>query len=178
MGTAAPKEGGKHEAEDFPEELLLGSQAAFDLDDEVIRQAHVAEGLVQGFDIALGLALLVLMAFFRMQTSAVDGLRVLFDVSLGAGQPFPFIISEPYDTHGSGACTQRFAYPVLSLEATLAISHTRVSCEKRTAGEIEAHFSHTAGKPTHSAMACGHRGHGWRLGGIQAKDGGGLRQTV
>ena len=36
MGAAAPKEGGKHEAEDFPEELLLGSQTAFDLDDEVI----------------------------------------------------------------------------------------------------------------------------------------------
>jgi hypothetical protein len=36
MGTAAPKERGKHEAEDFPEELLLGSQTAFDLDDEVI----------------------------------------------------------------------------------------------------------------------------------------------
>src|SRR4029450_350454 len=51
MGTAAPKEGGKHEAEDFPQELLLGSQAAFDLDDEVIRQAYVVEGLVQGFDI-------------------------------------------------------------------------------------------------------------------------------
>jgi hypothetical protein len=36
MGTATPKERGKHEAEDFPEELLLGSQPAFDLDDEVI----------------------------------------------------------------------------------------------------------------------------------------------
>jgi hypothetical protein len=44
MGAAAPKEGGKHEAEDFPEEFLLGSQAAFDLDDEVIRQAEVVEG--------------------------------------------------------------------------------------------------------------------------------------
>ena len=85
MGTAAPKEGGKHEAEDFPQELLLGSQAAFDLDDEVIRQAYVVEGLVQGFDIALGLALLVLMAFFRLQTTACDGFGVLFDVSFGKG---------------------------------------------------------------------------------------------
>src|SRR6266849_6754005 len=81
QGTEAPKEGGKHKAEDFPEELLLGSQAAFDLDDEVIRQAHVVEGLVQGVDIALGVAWLLLMAFFRMQTPAVDGLSVLFDVS-------------------------------------------------------------------------------------------------
>ena len=37
MGTAAPKERGKHEAEDFPEELLLSAQATFDLEDEVIR---------------------------------------------------------------------------------------------------------------------------------------------
>jgi hypothetical protein len=36
MGTAAPKERGKHEAEDFSQELLLGSQTAFELDDEVI----------------------------------------------------------------------------------------------------------------------------------------------
>jgi hypothetical protein len=85
MGTAAPKEGGKHEAEDFPEELLLGSQAAFDLDDEVIRHAHVVEGLVQGVDSALGLALLVLMAFFRVQATACDGFSVLFDVSFGRG---------------------------------------------------------------------------------------------
>ena len=38
----------------------------FDLDDEILRHAHVVEGLVQGVDIALGLALLLLMAFFRM----------------------------------------------------------------------------------------------------------------
>jgi hypothetical protein len=85
MGTAAPKEGGKHEAEDFSEKLLLGVQAAFDLDDEVIRQAHIVEGSVQGVEIALGLALLVLMAFFRLQTTACDGFGVLFDVSFGKG---------------------------------------------------------------------------------------------
>ena len=44
-------------------------------------------------------------------------------------------------------CTQRFAYPLPSLEETFAISNTRVSCEKRTSGESEAHVSHTAGKP-------------------------------
>jgi hypothetical protein len=98
MGTAAPKEGGKHEAEDFPEELLLGSQAAFDLEDEVIRQAHVVEGLVQGVDIALGLTLLVLMAFFRMQATAVDGFGVLFDVSFGSGHgAFLRLVCQLYD---------------------------------------------------------------------------------
>jgi hypothetical protein len=104
MGTAAPKEGGKHEAEDFPEELLLSSQAVFDLDDEVIRQAHVVEGLVQGFDIALGLALLVLMALFRMQTPAVDGFSVLFDVLLGAGHgAFLRLVCQLYDFEGNHA---------------------------------------------------------------------------
>src|SRR5215475_12801509 len=85
MGTAAPKEGGKHEAEDFSEKLLLGVQAAFDLDNEVIRHAHVVESLVQSVDIALGLALLVLMACFRLQATACDGFGVLFDVSFGKG---------------------------------------------------------------------------------------------
>jgi len=64
MGTSTAKEGGEHEAEDCAKPLLLDAQSAFDLDDEVIRQAHVVEGLVQRFDIALGLALLVLLACF------------------------------------------------------------------------------------------------------------------
>jgi hypothetical protein len=85
MGTAAPKEGGNHAAEDCPEALLLGAPAACDRDDEVRRHAHVVEGLGPGVEIALGLALLVLMALFRMQTPAVEGFRVLFDVSWGAG---------------------------------------------------------------------------------------------
>src|SRR5207247_4864460 len=84
MGTAAPKERGKHEAEDFPEALLLSAQATFDLEDEVIREAHVVEGLVQGVDIALSLALLVLMACFRMQATAVNGFGVLSDVAFGS----------------------------------------------------------------------------------------------
>jgi hypothetical protein len=80
MSTAAPKEGGKHEAEDFSKELLLGSQAAFDLDDEVIRQAQVVEGLVQGSDITLGVALLVLMAFFGMQATTSLTYRLVRDM--------------------------------------------------------------------------------------------------
>jgi hypothetical protein len=64
----------------------LGAQAAFDLDDEVIGHAHVVEGLMQGFDIALGLALLSLMACFCMQATACGGFGVLVDVSFGAGR--------------------------------------------------------------------------------------------
>src|SRR5262249_43166442 len=93
-------------------------------------------------------------------------------------QPFPPVISEPYETHGSGACTQHFAHPVPSLEATFAISNTRMSCGKRTSSVLEAHWPHTAGQPSRRAMAWSHQGYYWRLGGIKAKDGGGLLQTV
>ena len=56
-------------------------------------------------------------------------------------QPFPLIIQEPYETHGSGVCTQHFTQPVPSLEATFAISNTRMSCGKRTSGVLEATLS-------------------------------------
>jgi hypothetical protein len=57
IGASAPKERGKHEAEECAEQLLLGSQAAFNLDDEGIGYAQVIEGLMEGADIALGLSL-------------------------------------------------------------------------------------------------------------------------
>src|SRR5215471_7396226 len=91
---------------------------------------------------------------------------------------FPLIVQAPYEMHASGECTQRFVYLVPSLEATLASSSTRRSCGKRTVGVLEAHCPHSAGKLSRRAMEYGHRGHGWRLGGIKAKDGGGLLQTV
>jgi len=71
IGIDAAKECGKHEAEDFAEPLLLGSQAAFDLGNEVVRQAEIVEGLVEGFDIALGLSLLVLVALLPPTAVAV-----------------------------------------------------------------------------------------------------------
>src|SRR5712691_3479161 len=65
--------------------LLLGSQAAFDLGDEVIGQAQGVEGLVEGFDIALGSFLLALMALFGAQTPPCDGFGLFFDVLSSAG---------------------------------------------------------------------------------------------
>jgi len=85
MGTSTAKEGGEHEAEDCAKPLLLDAQSAFDLDDEVIRQAHVVEGLVQRFDIALGLALLVLLACFGIHTTSFEGIGVLFGGSCSLG---------------------------------------------------------------------------------------------
>src|SRR4030095_14403653 len=81
MGTAAPKERGKHEAEDFPEELLLGAQTAFDPDDEVIGDAKIIKGLVERLDIPLGLALLVYMAFLSIKAAPFDSFRLLVSVS-------------------------------------------------------------------------------------------------
>ena len=85
IGTATAEKGGEHEAEDFTEQLLLGSQAAFDLGDEVVGQAQVMEGLVEGFDIALGLSLLAFVAFLGMQATPCDGLSLFSGVSFGWG---------------------------------------------------------------------------------------------
>ena len=38
---SSAKESGKHEADDFAQELVLGLQAAFDLGDERLREAQV-----------------------------------------------------------------------------------------------------------------------------------------
>jgi hypothetical protein len=69
----AAEERGEHEAKDIAEELLLSSQAAFDLGDQVVGQAHVVEGLGEGLNIALGLAPLVLVTLLGMETTAFDG---------------------------------------------------------------------------------------------------------
>ena len=46
-GRATAKERREHHAKDFPQQLLLASQAAFDLLDEVVRQADIASELLQ-----------------------------------------------------------------------------------------------------------------------------------
>jgi hypothetical protein len=85
LGIDAAEERGEHQAEDCAKPLLLGSQAAFDLGDEVVGQAQIMESLVEGVNSALGLSLLALVAFFGIETPPCDGFGVLFDVSLGAG---------------------------------------------------------------------------------------------
>ena len=77
--------------------------------------------------------------------------------SLGAMQQVPLIVSAPYESHGSGECTQRLAHPVPSLEETCTFSNTWAPCGQRALGVIEAHFSHPASKLSRRAMACGDR---------------------
>jgi hypothetical protein len=84
-GIDAAEERREHQAEDFAKQLLLGSQAACDLGDEVVGPAQSMESVVEGIHSALGLSLLARVAFFGMETPPCDGFGVLFDVSLGAG---------------------------------------------------------------------------------------------
>src|SRR5438093_241913 len=78
IGIDAAEKRGEHEAEDFAESLLLSSPAAFDLSDEVIGQAQVMEGLVEGFDITLGLFLLAFVSLLSVETPPCDGFGLLF----------------------------------------------------------------------------------------------------
>lgn len=81
IGASAPKERGKHAAKDFAAQLLLGSQAAFNLDDEVVGQAELIEGVPEGLDVPLGLALLALLTFLGVETTTMECLGLLFGVS-------------------------------------------------------------------------------------------------
>jgi len=62
----------------------LGSQAAFDLRDEVVGQAQVMESLVEGFDITLGLFLLAFVSLLSVET-APSGFGVFLCISFGWG---------------------------------------------------------------------------------------------
>jgi hypothetical protein len=84
IGIDATEKRREHEAEDFAEQLFLSSQAAFDLQDEVVGQAQVMESLVEGFDITLGLFLLAFVSLLSVETPPRDGFGLLFDISFGA----------------------------------------------------------------------------------------------
>jgi hypothetical protein len=62
----------------------LGSQAAFDLRDEIGGQAQVMQGLVEGFNITLGLFLLAFVSLWSIETPPRDGFGLLSDISFGA----------------------------------------------------------------------------------------------
>ncbi len=83
MGTGAAKEGGKHEAEDFAQKLLLGFQAPFDLGHEVVGKAQIVEGLTECVDGALGVVLLALVASFGVEPAAAFRFGLFFGVCFG-----------------------------------------------------------------------------------------------
>ena len=57
-GGAAAKKRREHQAKDFAQQFLLASQAAFDLLDEVVGQAQGMQGLFEGLNGPLRLALI------------------------------------------------------------------------------------------------------------------------
>jgi hypothetical protein len=84
-GGATAKEGREHHAKDFPQQPLLASQAAFELLDEIVRQADVVQGLFEGLDGTLRLGMVALEAFRSSAATALSGFGLFFGVSFASG---------------------------------------------------------------------------------------------
>ena len=70
--------------------MILGKPAPFvsafiDAVDEAIRQLQVLQGLMDGFDIALGLSALLLEAFLGFESTAFSGFGLFGSVSFHRG---------------------------------------------------------------------------------------------
>ena len=85
MAMSASKEGGKHEADDFTQQLLLGLQAAFNLGYQSIGKIQVFEGLMDGLDRGLGLGTLLSKAFLGLESTAFSGFGLFGGVSFHRG---------------------------------------------------------------------------------------------
>jgi len=85
MAMSASKERGKHEADDFAQQLLLGPQAAFNLGDQRLGKIQVFEGLMDGLDRVLGLSTLLLEAFLGFESTTFSGFGLFGGVSFHGG---------------------------------------------------------------------------------------------
>jgi hypothetical protein len=85
MAMSASKERGKHEADDFAQQLLLGLQAASNLGDQRLGKIQVFEGLMDGLDIVLGLSTLLLETFLGFESTAFSGFGLFVSVSFHRG---------------------------------------------------------------------------------------------
>jgi hypothetical protein len=85
MVMSASKERGKHERDDFAQEFLLGSQAAFDLGHQGIGHIQVLQGLMDGFDVVLGLGALLLKTFLGFESMAFSGFGLFGGVLFHGG---------------------------------------------------------------------------------------------
>jgi hypothetical protein len=75
--------GGKHDATDLAQQLLLASQAALKLGYEVCGEAQVVESLLHDFSGMLRLAAITLQTLLRVQATALSGFAVWRLVLLG-----------------------------------------------------------------------------------------------
>jgi len=85
MAMSASKERGKHERDDFAQQLLLGLQAAFDLGHQGLGEIQVLQGLMEGLDIVLGLDALLLEALLGFESTAFSGFGLFVGVSFHGG---------------------------------------------------------------------------------------------
>src|SRR2546430_7657368 len=85
MAMSTSKERGKHEADDFAQQLLLGLQAAFNLGYQRIGKIQVFEGLMDGLKRVLGLSTLLLEAFLGFESTAISGFGLFVSVSFHRG---------------------------------------------------------------------------------------------
>src|SRR5215471_19020438 len=79
----APEQRRTHHPDDFPQELTLAAQTAFDFSHEVFRQPQVIEGLLEGLSGPLRLAAIACKALVRGAAATLSGFRVFFDGSCG-----------------------------------------------------------------------------------------------
>jgi len=85
MAMSASKECGKHEANDFAQQLLLSPQAAFDLGHQGIWEIQILQGLMEGLDIVLGLSALLLKTLLGVEARAFSGFGLFVGVSFHGG---------------------------------------------------------------------------------------------
>ena len=85
MAMSASKERGKHERDDFAQQLLLGLQAAFNLGHQGIREIQVLQGLMEGLDMVLGLSALLPEAFLGVESTAFSGFDLFVGISFHGG---------------------------------------------------------------------------------------------
>jgi hypothetical protein len=85
MRVSSATEGGKHEADDFAQELLLGLQAAFHFGHEGGGEAQVFSGLMDGLEGALGIGTLLSDVLPCFETTAFEGFGLSLGVSFHRG---------------------------------------------------------------------------------------------
>jgi hypothetical protein len=76
-----PNRGGKHDPEDFAQELVLTPQTPFDLDHQFIGEAQIMERLLHDRSGVLRLAAITCEALLRCEATTESGFDLLFGIS-------------------------------------------------------------------------------------------------
>ena len=82
---ATPKQRRKHHSTNLAQQLLLASQAAFNLCHQLCGETQVLQGLLQGLSSPWSLAPIALEALLSFEAATLSGFRLCFDVSFDGG---------------------------------------------------------------------------------------------